>query len=588
MTTTDVPVSLPHGEGALEKGLKTGAIGFVSSVVIGVASTAPGYSLAASLGFVVIAVGFQAPAALLVAFVPMFLIAGSYYSMNRVDPDCGTSFTWVTKGIGPKSGWIAGWALLLADILVMASLSQIAGQYTFLLFGADSLASSVFWVTVIGVIWIIVMTWICYVGIELSAKTQWFLLGAEIVTLALFVVIALWKVYAGDFPDSVNPSLSWLNPFDVSATAMTAGVLACIFIYWGWDTAVAVNEETEDATRTPGIAGVVSTLLLLGIYIGVSYAAIAVHGPQFLVDNADEVLNPLGQDVMPYGLDKLLIIAILTSASASTQTTILPGTRAALSMARARRGPQALRVDSSDSSHARVRHNPLRRDLGRLLRRSHDGQREHPQRLDHGNGAHDRLLPRHHRRGVRRLLPQGALQRPADVRARRARSRAGSRDDGVHLREVGHRPEQSGEFVLRHVASGRAASAGDRDPRPPPRRDPDGAAVVVEPGVLPAQERVGRPGDAAMSGTIVLGYDGSESANAALQETIVRAKWRDAKVVVVFGFYINLLGGTGEGLDPRGAGAGRFKQRSSARSRISRQPTSRSRGASSRRSPPMH
>ena len=334
MTAADVPVPAPHEEGiALEKGLKTGALGFVSSVVIGVASTAPGYSLAASLGFVVIAVGFQAPAALLVAFVPMFLIAGSYYSMNRVDPDCGTTFTWVTKGIGPKSGWISGWALLLADILVMASLSQIAGQYTFLLFGADSLANSVFWVTVIGVIWIVVMTWICYVGIELSAKTQWFLLGAEIVTLALFAVIALAKVYAGKFPDSVDPSLSWLNPFALSGSALTAGVLACIFIYWGWDTAVAVNEETEDATRTPGIAAVVSTLLLLAIYIGVSYAAIAVHGTKFLEVNADEVLNPLGKDVMPWGLDKLLIIAILTSASASTQTTILPGTRAALSMA---------------------------------------------------------------------------------------------------------------------------------------------------------------------------------------------------------------------------------------------------------------
>ena len=35
-----------------EKGLKVGAIGLVSAVVIGVASTAPGYSLAASLGFV--------------------------------------------------------------------------------------------------------------------------------------------------------------------------------------------------------------------------------------------------------------------------------------------------------------------------------------------------------------------------------------------------------------------------------------------------------------------------------------------------------------------------------------------------------
>jgi len=96
---------------------------------------------------------------------------------------------------------------------------------------------------------------------------------------------------------------------------------------------VAVNEETSDAERTPGIAAVVSTLLLLGIYIVVGYAAISVHGPKFLADNSDEILSPLGQDVLPTGLDKLLIIAVLTSASASTQTTILPGTRAALSMA---------------------------------------------------------------------------------------------------------------------------------------------------------------------------------------------------------------------------------------------------------------
>jgi hypothetical protein len=35
-----------------EKGLKKNAIGFASSVVIGVASTAPGYGLAATLGSV--------------------------------------------------------------------------------------------------------------------------------------------------------------------------------------------------------------------------------------------------------------------------------------------------------------------------------------------------------------------------------------------------------------------------------------------------------------------------------------------------------------------------------------------------------
>ena len=123
-----------------EKGLKKNAIGFVSSVVIGVASTAPGYSLAATLGFIAAAVGLQAPAVLLVSFIPMFLVAAAYYYMNKADPDCGTSFSWVTKAMGPQLGWIAGWTIVVADVIVMANLAQIAGLYTFLLFGLDSAA----------------------------------------------------------------------------------------------------------------------------------------------------------------------------------------------------------------------------------------------------------------------------------------------------------------------------------------------------------------------------------------------------------------------------------------------------------------
>ena len=74
-------------------------------------------------------------------------------------------------------------------------------------------------------------------------------------------------------------------------------------------------------------------MLLLGIYLVVSIAAQAYHGVGFLNDNQDDVLSALGKDVLGSPLDKLLIIAVLTSASASTQTTILPATRQALSMA---------------------------------------------------------------------------------------------------------------------------------------------------------------------------------------------------------------------------------------------------------------
>ena len=66
------------GSHVVDKGLRKGAIGVISSIVIGVASTAPGYSLAATLGLIVAAVGFQAPAVLWVAFIPMRCIASAY------------------------------------------------------------------------------------------------------------------------------------------------------------------------------------------------------------------------------------------------------------------------------------------------------------------------------------------------------------------------------------------------------------------------------------------------------------------------------------------------------------------------------
>ncbi|MEX2107239.1 MAG: hypothetical protein WD810_10110 [Solirubrobacterales bacterium] len=45
----------------------------------------------------------------------MFLVAAGYYYMNKADPDCGTSFSWVTKAMGPQLGWIAGWVIVVAD-----------------------------------------------------------------------------------------------------------------------------------------------------------------------------------------------------------------------------------------------------------------------------------------------------------------------------------------------------------------------------------------------------------------------------------------------------------------------------------------
>jgi amino acid transporter len=337
MTTAGIEAAGTGGADAEQPtGLKTGAIGYVSNIVIGVASTAPAYSLAATLGFIVAVagVGLRAPAVLLVAFVPMLLIAFAYRYLNRADPDCGTTFAWSTRALGPWVGWINGWAIFVADVIVMASLAVIAAQYSFLFVGWDSGVSSTAAVIAGSIVWIALMTWICYRGIELSARTQTVLLGAEIAILAVFAVAALIEVYTRSPAHSVHVAATWFNPFAMSWGALVDGVLLGIFIYWGWDSGVAVNEESESSAEGPGRAAVVSTLILLLVYVVVSTAAQAYAGPEALTANSNDVLSVLGTKVFGSPWDKLLVLAVLTSAAASTQTTILPTARTTYSMAR--------------------------------------------------------------------------------------------------------------------------------------------------------------------------------------------------------------------------------------------------------------
>jgi len=337
--TTAPPAGGEH-TAPLDKGLKVGAIGLLSAVVIGVASTAPGYSLAASLGFVTASSGSQAPAIMLVAFIPMLFIAASYYYLNRADPDCGTTFTWVTRAMGPKSGWIGGWGIIVADLVVMPSLAAISGIYVFKLFDANDLADNKWWVLVAGLVFIFLMTVICVIGIELNAKMQFFLLSAEIIVLFIFSAVALYKVFSGDLAHGVKPSLDWVNPFKLSdTTALVDGLVVAIFLYWGWDTAVTVNEETKDPAKTPGRAAVISTVVLLGTYVIVAIAAQGVGGAGFLTNHSADVLSATGNLVLGSPFDKFLIIAVLSSAAASCQTTILPAARSELSMAAHRAAP---------------------------------------------------------------------------------------------------------------------------------------------------------------------------------------------------------------------------------------------------------
>ncbi|MCF2125553.1 APC family permease [Strepomyces sp. STD 3.1] len=326
-----------EGDAGRPAGLKANAIGFVDALVIGLNATSPAYSLAAVIGPVVALVGIYAPGVMFASFVPMLLIASAFYYLNKVDQDCGTTFSWVTRAMGPWSGWLGGWAIAMTGVLVVGSLADVAVTFGLLTVGLDGWAENEFVRQLLTVLLILVMTGVCVIGTELSARVQNVLILAQVACLLAFAVVALYRVYADTGTlASVRPSADWLNPFGSGGAPLTAALLLGVFIYWGWESAVNLTEEIRDSASAPGRAAVWSTIVLLVTYVAVGFAVVAYAGPLFLSENAGEeefIFALLAGEAMG-GWDWVVLLAVSTSALASTQTTIIPASRTALSMAR--------------------------------------------------------------------------------------------------------------------------------------------------------------------------------------------------------------------------------------------------------------
>lgn len=332
MATTPIHLDRPDG-----KGLAAGSLGLWGSTVIGLASTAPVYSLVATLGFVVLAVGAQAPIAFIIAFVPMLFIAFAYRELNNAVPDCGTTFTWGTKAFGPWVGWMGGWGVAVAGMVVLANLAQIASIYFWDLFGLE-FANNDWRILLVAVLFIAAMTWVSWRGVEIGEKIQNVLLAIQYLALAIFVIAALWQYFTGTAPNATAFDWEWFNPLAFTDwSGFTEAILLALFIYWGWDTCLALNEETKDPKRTPGRAALLTTVILLFTYVAVTVAAMMYAGlgedgtglgneanaDDFFLAIKDGLLGPFGW---------VLVVAVLISAVSSTQTTILPTARGTLAM----------------------------------------------------------------------------------------------------------------------------------------------------------------------------------------------------------------------------------------------------------------
>ncbi|MGW1814290.1 APC family permease [Streptomyces sp. NPDC002125] len=343
-----VRTSAPADGGVREKGLGGNSVGLMGSAVLGISTVAPVYCLTSTLGSTAGEVGVRMPAVFLAGFLPMLLVAFAYRELNKAVPDCGTSFTWTVKAFGPRLGWMCGWGLVIATIIVLSNLAGVATSYFWLLAGeisgSDAVAAlddskPVHILTCL--LLIAAATAVSYRGMTATKGIQYTLVALQLVVLAVFVTMAVGKAGSAEFAGtSLDFSWSWLNPFAVqSFAAFTAGLSLSIFMFWGWDTCLTANEETTGSDRTPGRAALIAMVVLVGSYLATGIAAqmavgtgdsgLGLANP----DTSDNVFAALAGPVMGPGLGILLFLAVLASAAASLQTTFIPVARTVLAMA---------------------------------------------------------------------------------------------------------------------------------------------------------------------------------------------------------------------------------------------------------------
>jgi amino acid transporter len=311
--------------------LKAGSLSFFESIVMGVAGSAPGYTIAVTTAVLLGTAGLLSPGSLLIFAVPMLGIAVAYKALNRREVSAGAAYQWTTQSFGKFWGFFSGWALLVAAMVFMVSGSLPLATAT-LDFIDPALATHVVLSAAIASAWFLVIATVLIVGIEVTSRVQVVMTTVELIILTVVAIAAF--VHASHV-GAVNPfSWHWFG-FGYSATGFAGTALVVVYFYWGWDVTSNLGEETHNGHEAAGNGGFVSIFVTIFYYVAFVCAALVL----FSVGTAKSFnANIIYNIAVSSGLGRtgglLASGAVILSSIATLETTMLQFSRTLFAMGR--------------------------------------------------------------------------------------------------------------------------------------------------------------------------------------------------------------------------------------------------------------
>jgi amino acid transporter len=312
--------------------LQTGALSMAESIIMGVAGSAPGFSVSVALASLIGTAGIRAPGALVYFALPMIGIAMAYKGLGARMPNAGAGYEWTGRLFGKPFGFASGWALLVAAAVFTVTGSSPLGAATLSIFD-PTLADSVILSTAIGLVWFLAIAVVLMIGIGLTSKVQVIMTVIQLFVITVVLVGA--AVHAFRHGAINPPSWSWFS-LDYPAGTLAPTALLVVFFYWGWDVTANLGEETCAEEEDAGTAGFISVFITTAYFVAFAGATLVLFSVSQGKDLSANLVYQIAQEsgLGPVGT-LAASIAVILSSVASMETLLLQFSRTLFAMGRA-------------------------------------------------------------------------------------------------------------------------------------------------------------------------------------------------------------------------------------------------------------
>lgn len=310
--------------------LNADSLNIFETIALSVAIMGPSASVAITVAMMASFTGYSAPLILVISTIIVGLVAVSIVKLNQCFSSSGSVYYFVEKTLGKRAGFVSGWLIVFAYIMLGTSCAAVATSYLQGLFANYGI--KLHWLFIIAGLLAIVW-YLAYKDAETSTKIM---LVLEVISMSLILILAIIIIIRA----ATTTGLS-IAPFKAKGISVTGFATAAIFgflAFSGFEGASSLGEESKNPQKTIPLAIAIGIIVTGVFYVFVSYAEVLGYGitPSGIAEltKSSAPIVDLMSKYISSGLSIVMLLCISISFFSSTLGCVTAGARILYTMSR--------------------------------------------------------------------------------------------------------------------------------------------------------------------------------------------------------------------------------------------------------------